>query len=72
MFSCHVLLLRRYIVGLLREVSNLPPNEVLQIMRISKSDKINPPGYCLALSHDAEDTDVLNFASKSDVMRVSL
>ena len=41
-------------------------------MRISRSDKIDPPGYCVAISHDQEDFDFVNHAYKTDIMKVIL
>ena len=41
-------------------------------MRISRSDKIDPPGYCVAISHDQEDFDFVNHAYKTDIMKVNL
>ena len=39
-------------------------------MLITKSDKIDPPGYCIAVAHDNEDLDIVNHASKSDILKV--
>ena len=41
-------------------------------MRISRSDKIDPPGYCVAISHDQEDFDFVNHAYKKGIMKVVL
>ena len=57
-------------VGLLDYVSDFSPNEVLQIFRITKSDKIDPPGYCLAVSHEIDDLECLNHAAKADILKV--
>lgn len=46
--------------------------QVLQIFRITKSDKIDPAGYCVAVSHDIDELDCLNHAAKSDILRVSI
>ena len=59
-------------VGVVEYVADMPANEVLQIMRITKSDKIDPPGYCVAISHDNEDFEILNHASKCDILKVGL
>ena len=44
--------------------------QVLQIFRITKSDKIEPAGYCIAVSHDVDEFDCLNHAAKSDILKV--
>ena len=46
--------------------------KILQCMRITKTDKIDPPGYAVAVCHDLEELDVVNFASKSDILKVCL
>ena len=46
--------------------------QVLQIFRITKSDKIDPPGHCVAVSHDVDDFECLNHASKSDILKVAI
>ena len=46
--------------------------KVLQIFRVIKSEKIETPGYCLAISHDIDDLEILNHASKADVLRVRI
>ena len=58
-------------VGALDYFADHPINEVLQKMRITKSDKIEPAGYCVAVSHDIDDLELVNHAAKSDIMRVS-
>ena len=62
--------IRRWVVGLLEYVADFPPNEVLQICRITKSDKIDPPGYCIAVSHEVDDLECLNHAAKADILKV--
>ena len=42
------------------------------MMRLSKSNKIDPPGYCVAISHDVDEFEYINQASKSDIMKVRL
>ena len=62
--------IRHWVVGLVEYVADLPPNEVLQIIRITKSDKIDPPGYCIAVSHEVDDLECLNLAAKADILKV--
>ena len=54
---------RRWVVGLVEYVAGMPPHEVLQMFRITKSDKIDPPGYCVAVSHEIDELQTLNFSA---------
>ena len=40
------------------------------MLRITKSDKIYPTGYCVAISHDVDELDIVNHAAKSDILKV--
>ena len=61
---------RRWLIGAVDYFSQLPVNEVLQVMRITRSDKIEPPGYCIAISHDTEELEFVNQASKASILQV--
>ena len=41
------------------------------MMRITKSDKIDPPGYCIAVCHDIDELELVNHAAKSDILKVN-
>ena len=62
--------IRRWLLGVMDYLQDAAMHVINQTIRIVKSDKITPPGLCVAVNHDIDELETLNFAFKSDIMKV--